>query len=45
MKQLLLEFLKGNNQVEQFKIWLIDHGIDTEGGVEAWVDYELKDID
>ncbi len=45
MKELLLEFLKGNNQVEQFKTWLIDHGIDTEGGVKAWVDYELKDID
>ncbi|WP_339918432.1 hypothetical protein [Yeosuana marina] len=44
MKELLLEFVKNNNQVGQFKTWLIDQGIETEGGVEAWVDYELKDI-
>lgn len=44
MKELLLQYIKGHNQVEQFKTWLIDQGIDTKGGVEAWVDSELKGI-
>ncbi|MFH6770261.1 hypothetical protein V8G56_16040 [Gaetbulibacter aquiaggeris] len=44
MKALLLEFIKDHNQVEQFKTWLIEQGIDTEGGVEAWVDSEFKDL-
>jgi len=44
MKELLLEYIKRHNQVEQFKTWLIDQEIDTEGGVKAWVDSELKDI-
>lgn len=44
MKELLLEYLMGGNQVEQFKTWLIDQEIDIEGGAEAWVDSEIKNI-
>lgn len=45
MKELLLEFIKGNNQVEEFKTWLIDSGVEVDEGVEAWVDFELENID
>jgi hypothetical protein len=44
MKELLLEYLIGSNQVEQFKTWLIEQGIDTEGGAEAWVDSEIGNL-
>jgi hypothetical protein len=44
MKELLLEYLVEKNQVEQFKTWLIGQEIDTEGGVEAWVDSEIENL-
>ena len=45
MKGLLFEYLIGTNQVEQFKAWLIEHEIETEGGIEAWVDIEIDFCD
>jgi hypothetical protein len=44
MKELLLQYIKVHNQVEQFKTWLINQGVETEEGIEAWVDSELKDV-
>jgi hypothetical protein len=44
MKELLLEYLIGSNQVEQFKTWLIDQGIDPEEGAEAWVVSEIENL-
>ncbi len=44
MKELLLEYLVGHNQVEQFKAWLIEMEIENEGSVEAWVESELESL-
>jgi len=44
MKELLLEYLIGSNQVEQFKTWLIVQGIDPVEGAEAWVDSEIGNL-
>ena len=41
MKELLFEYLIETNQVEKFKTWLIDAGVETEGGTGAWVEREL----
>lgn len=44
MKELLLEYLIKTDQLVSFKKWLIDNGIETEGGLDNWMDIETKGI-
>ena len=43
MKELLIEYLIVHNQVQEFKTWIIDEGIYTEGDIEAMVDDEIRE--
>ena len=42
MKELLFEYLIETDQLEKFKAYIIDAGIETEGGTDAWVESELE---
>lgn len=44
MKDLLFEYLIKTDQLENFKKWLLDSGIETEGGITNWIEIETKDI-
>jgi len=44
MKGLLFEYIIENNQVEQFKTWLIESGVEVDEGIDAWVEEELKHL-
>ena len=44
MKELLFEYIIEHNQLELFKIWLIESGVEVDEGIEAWVNTELKHL-
>ncbi len=44
MKALLFEYIIEYDQLELFKIWLVESGVEVEGGIEAWVDTELEHL-
>jgi hypothetical protein len=44
MEALLYEYLIEYNQLELFKIWLVEQGVGTEKEVEGYVDDELEHL-
>ncbi len=44
MKALLFEYIIEYNQLELFKIWLVESGVEVDEGTDAWVDTELEHL-
>jgi hypothetical protein len=44
MKELLFEYIIEHKQLELFKIWLVESGVEVDEGIDAWVEEELNHL-